>query len=130
MRTELVLDALEQALYARRAGDGLIHHSERGSQYLSIRYTEQLAEEGLVASVGSVGDSYDNALAESIIGLYKTELINQQRPWKNLVQVEYATLKWIDWYNNRRLMIGLGDVPPAEYEQAHYNAQNGQANVA
>jgi putative transposase len=80
--------------------------------------------------VGSVGDSYDNALAESIISLYKTELINQQRPWNNLDQVEYATLKWIDWYNNRRLMIGLGDVPPAEYEQAHYNAQNGQANIA
>jgi transposase InsO family protein len=130
MRTELVLDALEQALYARRAGDGLIHHSDRGSQYLSIRYTERLAEEGLVASVGSVGDSYDNALAESIIGLYKTELINQQRPWKNLDQVEYATLKWVDWYNNRRLMIGLGNVPPAEYEQAHYNAQNDQARVA
>ena len=127
MTTDFVLDALEQALHARTGRDGLIHHSDRGSQYLSIRYTERLAEEGLVASVGTVGDSYDNALAETIIGLYKTELIERQRPWKSAEQVEYRTFKWVDWFNNRRLMQALGDVPPAEYENAYYEARNGQA---
>jgi transposase InsO family protein len=130
MKTDFVLDALEQALHVRKDLDGLIHHSDRGSQYLSIRYTERLAEEGLVASVGSVGDSYDNALAETIIGLYKTELIEQQGPWKSYDQVEYSTFKWVDWFNNRRLMEPLGDVPPAEYEQEYYDAQTGQAMVA
>ncbi len=127
MTTDFVLDALEQALHVRKGRDGLVHHSDRGSQYLSIRYTERLAEEGLVASVGSVGDSYDNALAETIIGLYKTELIERQRPWKSTEQVEYHTFKWVDWFNNRRLMEALGDVPPAEYENAYYEAHNGQA---
>ena len=130
MKADFVLDALEQALHARKGLDGLIHHSDRGSQYLSIRYTERLAEEGLVASVGSVGDSYDNALAETIIGLYKTELIEQQRPWKGYEQVEYSTFKWVDWFNNRRLMEPLGDVPPAEYEQQYYDAHTGQGMVA
>lgn len=127
MTTEFVLDALEQALQARQSRAGLIHHSDRGSQYLSIRYTERLAGEGLVASVGSVGDSYDNALAETIIGLYKTELIERERPWKSHEQVEYQTFKWVDWFNNRRLMKGLGDVPPAEYEHAYHAAKHGQA---
>ena len=97
------------------------------SQYLSIRYTERLADEGLVASVGSVSDSYDNALAETIIGLYKTELIERQRPWKSHEQVEYQTLEWVDRFNNRRLMEGLGDVPPAEYEHAYHAANYRQA---
>ena len=127
MKTDFVLDALEQALCDRKGSDGLIHHSDRGSQYLSIRYTERLAEEGLVASVGSVGDSYDNALAETIIGLYKTELIERQSPWKSHTSVEYQTFKWVDWFNTRRLMEPLGDVPPAEYEQAYYDAQDRQA---
>lgn len=127
MKTDFVLDALEQALCDRKGSDGLIHHSDRGSQYLSIRYTERLAEEGLVASVGSVGDSYDNALAETIIGLYKTELIERQSPWKSHTSVEYQTFKWVDWFNTRRLMEPLGDVPPAEYEQAYYDAHDRQA---
>ncbi|MEM7708277.1 MAG: IS3 family transposase [Pseudomonadota bacterium] len=129
MKTDLVMDALEQALHARQVDDGLIHHSDRGSQYLSIRYTERLAEEGVVASVGSVGDSYDNALAESVIGLYKAELIEKKRPWKNLNSVEYETFKYVDWFNHRRLMESLGDVPPTEFEQDFYEAQNGQATA-
>ena len=130
MTTDLVIDALEQALHARQSGSGLIHHSDRGSQYLSIRYTERLAEEGVVSSVGSAGDSYDNALAESIIGLYKAELIDKERPWKTLDQVEYETFKYVDWFNRQRLMGPIGDVPPMEFEQAFYEAQNGQAAVA
>jgi len=120
LRTELVLDALEQALWSRKDTDGLIHHSDRGSQYLSIRYTERLAEAGIDASVGSVGDSYDNALAETINGLYKTEVIHRQGPWKNMDDVEYATLEWVDWFNHRRLLEQIGNVPPAEYEMMYY----------
>jgi putative transposase len=128
--TDLVLDALEQALHARQANRGLIHHSDRGSQYLSIRYTERLAEAGIEASVGSVGDSYDNALAESIIGLFKTEVIHARGPWRTLDAVEYATLEWVDWFNNRRLLESIGHVPPAEYEQAYYRLNEAQAMAA
>ena len=100
---------------------GLIHHSDRGSQYLSIRYTERLAAAGVEASVGSVGDSYDNALTETIIGLYKTEVIRTRGPWKTLDDVEYATLEWVDWFNHRRLLAPIGNVPPAEYEKMYYD---------
>jgi transposase InsO family protein len=130
LRTDLVLDALEQALHARRPDAGLIHHSDRGSQYLSIRYGERLAEAGVAPSVGSVGDSYDNALAETINGLYKTELINHRGPWHHLEAVEYATLEWVDWFNHRRLLQPIGDMPPAEFEQAYYNQLAGQAKAA
>ncbi len=121
LRTDLALDALEMALWQRQgAGDGLVHHSDRGVQYLSIRYTERLAEAGAVTSVGSRGDSYDNALAESVIGLYKTELIRKRGPWKNLDDIEYATLEWVDWFNHTRLLEPIGYVPPAEFEEAYY----------
>ena len=130
LATELVLDALEQALHARRAGQGLIHHSDRGCQYLSIRYTERLAEAGIEASVGSVGDSYDNALAETLIGLYKTEVIHARGPWRPLDAVEYETLEWVDWFNNRRLLESIGHVPPAEYEQAYHRLTEAQAMAA
>jgi transposase InsO family protein len=130
LATELVLDALEQALHARRAGQGLIHHSDRGCQYLSIRYTERLAEAGIEASVGSVGDSYDNALAETVIGLFKTEVIHPRGPWRTLDAVEYATLEWVDWFNNRRLLESVGHVPPAEYEQAYHRLNEAQAMAA
>ena len=122
-RTDFVLDALEQALYARKpfGTDRLIHHSDRGSQYVSIRYTERLAEAGLEPSVGSVGDSYDNALAETINGLYKAEVIHRRSSWRTREEVEWATLQWIDWYNNRRLMEPLGHIPPAEAEAAYYS---------
>jgi transposase InsO family protein len=130
LKTDLVLDALEQALYARTGTEGLVHHSDRGSQYLSIRYTERLAEAGIESSVGSVGDSYDNAMAESIIGLYKTEKIWPRGPWKNLDEVEYATLEWVDWYNNRRLLEPIGNIPPIEFEAAYYEQENGQAMAA
>jgi putative transposase len=120
LRTDLALDALEMAIWRRQAHlDGLVHHSDRGSQYLSIRYTERLAEAGAVTSVGSRGDSYDNALAETIIGLYKTELIRRRGPWKGLDEVEYATLEWVDWFNHRRLLEPIGHVPPAEFEAAY-----------
>ena len=117
-----VLDALEQALHARRpfARGGLVHHSDRGSQYLSIKYTERLAEAGIEPSVGSVGDSYDNALAETINGLFKTEVIHRRGPWRNLQAVEFATLAWVDWFNNRRLLEPIGNIPPAEAEAAYY----------
>ena len=116
-----VLDALEQALHERRpVGGGLVHHSDRGVQYVSIKYTERLAEAGLVPSVGSVGDSYDNALAETINGLYKAEVIWRRGPWHSLQAVEYATLEWVDWYNNRRLLEPIGNRPPAEAEAAYY----------
>jgi putative transposase len=119
LRTELVLDALEMAIWRRQAQlEGLVHHSDRGSQYLSIRYTERLAEAGAVTSVGSRGDSYDNALAETIIGLYKTELVRRRGPWRGLDEVEYATLEWVDWFNHRRLLEPIGYVPPAEFEAA------------
>jgi transposase InsO family protein len=130
LRTDLVLDALEQALHARTGTEGLIHHSDRGSQYLSIRYTERLAEAGIESSVGSTGDSYDNAMAESIIGLFKTENIWPRGPWKNLDEVEYATLEWVNWYNNKRLLGPIGDLPPVEFETAYYEQQNGQAMAA
>ena len=123
LRTDLALDALEQALYSRPTSDGLVHHSDRGVQYLSIRYTERLAAAGVEPSVGSVGDSYDNALAESVIGLYKTEVIGPQGPWRHAEQVEFATLTWIDWFNHRRLLEPLGHVPPVEYEAAYYRHQ-------
>ena len=130
LRTDLVLDALEQALYSRTGTEGLVHHSDRGSQYLSIRYTERLAEVGIESSVGSVGDSYDNALAESIIGLYKTEVIWPRGPWKNIEEVEYATLEWVDWFNNKRLLEPIGNNPPAELEQAYYEQLESQAEAA
>jgi putative transposase len=121
LRTELALEALEMAVWRRNTVlDGLVHHSDRGSQYTSIRYTERLAETGIEASVGSRGDSYDNALAESTIGLFKTEIIQRQRPWKTPEEVEFATLEWIDWWNNRRLHSAIGNVPPAEFEASYY----------
>ncbi len=116
-----VLDALEQALAERKpVGGGLVHHSDRGVQYVSIRYTERLAEAGLVPSVGSVGDSYDNALAETINGLYKAEVIHRLGPWRSIEAVEFATLEWVDWFNHRRLLEPIGHVPPAEAEAAYY----------
>ena len=117
-----VLDALEQALHDRRPvhRGGLVHHSDRGSQYVSIRYTERLAEAGIEPSVGSVGDSYDNALAETINGLYKAEVIHRRGPWRNFEAVEFATLEWVDWFNNRRLLEPIGNIPPAEAEQRYY----------
>jgi transposase InsO family protein len=127
-----VLDALEQALHARqpaRSG-GLIHHSDRGSQYLSIRYTERLAEAGIEPSVGSVGDSYDNALAETINGLYKAEVIHRRGPWRSFEAVEYATLEWVDWFNHRRLLDPIGNIPPAEAEANYYAAKEELANAA
>ena len=122
MRAELVLDALEQALWSRSATQGVVHHSDRGSQYLSIRYSERLTEAKAQPSVGSVGDSYDNALAESIIGLYKTEVIHRRGPWRNLEAVEYATLEWVDWFNHRRLLEPIGNIPPAELEASYYHS--------
>ena len=116
-----VLDALEQALHARRPLDGgLVHHSDRGVQYVSIKYSERLAEAGLEPSVGSVGDSYDNALAETVIGLFKTEVIHRRGPWRSFDAVEYATLEWVDWFNNRRLLEPIGNIPPAEAEANYY----------
>jgi len=124
LRTDLALDALEQALYDRAGHlDGLVHHSDRGTQYLSIRYTERLAEAGVAPSVGSRGDSYDNALAESVIGLFKTEVIWRRGPWRTLEDVEFATLEWVDWFNTRRLLEPIGYVPPAEYEAAYHQQQ-------
>ena len=122
MRTDFVLDALEQALYARQPelSDALIHHSDRGSQYVSIRYTERLGEAGIEPSVGSRGDSYDNALAETINGLYKTELIHRRAPWKTMEAVELATLEWVSWFNHHRLLEPIGYIPPAEAEANYY----------
>ncbi len=130
MRTDLVLDALEQALWSRRGTEGVIHHSDRGSQYLSIRYTERLAEAGVESSVGSTGDSYDNALAETINGLYKTELIHKRGPWRTVDDVEYATLEWVDWFNHRRLLEPIGNIPPAELEMAYYRQLEESAMAA
>ena len=122
MTAEFVLDALEQALWDCRPSedDDLIHHSDRGSQYLSIKYTERLAEAGVEPSVGSVGDSYDNALAETVIGLFKTEVIHRRGPWRGFEAVEYATLEWVDWFNNRRLLSSIGYRSPAEAEAQYY----------
>jgi len=129
MRTDFVLDALEQALYDRQPerDSSLIHHSDRGSQYVSIRYSERLAEAGIEPSVGSRGDSYDNALAETINGLYKAELIHRRAPWKTKEAVELATLEWVSWFNNQRLLAPLGYVPPAEAEANYYRQLAGQA---
>lgn len=122
-KTDFVLDALEQALHARRPTQGgLIHHSDRGVQYVSIRYTQRLAEAGIEPSVGSVGDSYDNALAETINGLYKAEVIHR-RSWRTMQEVELATLDWVDWFNHKRLLGPIGDIPPAEAEAAYYRQQ-------
>jgi len=125
LHTDIALDALEQALHDRRIGeqDQLIHHSDRGVQYVAIRYADRQADVGIDPSVGSVGDSYDNALAETINGLYKTELIRQKGPWRGIEAVEFATLEWVDWYNNRRLMEAIGNVPPAELETEYYEQQ-------
>ena len=122
LRTDFVLDALEQAIFDRRGAGAtdLVHHSDRGTQYLSMRYTERLTEAGIEPSVGSRGDSYDNALAESIIGLFKTEVIQRKGPWRHLEAVEFATLTWVDWFNTRRLLEPIGYVPPAEYEAGYY----------
>ena len=130
LRTDLALDALEQALWARPDTGGLIHHSDRGVQYLSIRYTERLAEAGIEPSVGSRGDSYDNALAETVIGLFKTEVIYKRGPWRNLEAVEFATLEWVDWFNNQRLLEPIGYLPPAEFEELYYRNQEVPAKVA
>lgn len=119
-QTQFVLDALEQALYERRPSDSLIHHSDRGSQYLSIKYTERLADAGLEPSVGTVGDSYDNALAETMIGLFKAEVIHRLGPWKSAEAVEWQTLKWVDWFNNRRLLEPIGYITPKEAEENYY----------
>jgi len=131
-RTDLALDALEQTLHDRSSQglDGLIHHSDRGSQYLAIRYTERLREAGIEPSVGSVGDSYDNALAESIIGLFKTEVIRRRGPWKRLEDVEFATLEWVHWFNHHRLFGPIGHVPPVEFEAEYHRQQTGQAWAA
>jgi transposase InsO family protein len=127
-----VLDALEQALHERRPlhRGGLIHHSDRGSQYVSIKYTERLAQAGVEPSVGSVGDSYDNALAETINGLYKAEVIHRRGPWRSFEAVEFATLEWVDWFNNRRLLEPIGNVPPAEAEAAYYASRRPSAMAA
>jgi putative transposase len=128
LRTDFVLDALEQAIYDRRGEmpAGLVHHSDRGTQYLSMRYTDRLADAGIAPSVGRRGDSYDNALAESVIGLFKTEVIRRTGPWRSLEAVEFATLDWVNWFNTRRLLEPIGYVPPAEYEARYYE----QAAVA
>jgi len=126
LRSDFVLDALEQALHARPYTDGLIHHSDRGMQYLSIRYTERLAEAGIEPSVGSVGDSYDNAMAETMIGLYKTELIHHEGPWRGIDQVEYQTLEWVDWFNKVRLLEPIGNIPPIEFENLYYQQQEAE----
>jgi putative transposase len=130
LHAELALDALEMALWARGGQEleGLVHHSDRGVQYLAIRYTERLAEAGAVRSVGSRGDSYDNALAETVVGLYKTELIHRRGPWRNLEQVELATAEWVDWWNQRRLHGATDNLPPAEYERRWW--EQAEAQVA
>ena len=132
MTTDFVLDALEQALYDRQPDpeDALVHHSDRGSQYVSIRYSERLAEAGIAPSVGSKGDSYDNALAETINGLYKAELIHRRGPWKTREAVELATLEWVSWFNHQRLMGPLGHIPPAEAEANYFSQLNRQAAMA
>jgi putative transposase len=127
-----VLDALEQALHQRRPvrNDGLIHHSDRGVQYLALRYTERLAEAGVQPSVGSVGDSYDNALAETINGLFKAEVIHRRGPWRSIEAVEFATLEWVDWFNNRRLLEPIGNIPPVEAEARYYAQTEAQVLAA
>ena len=129
LRSDLALDALEQALHARAGTEDLIHHSDRGVQYVSIRYTERLKEAGIEPSVGSVGDSYDNALAETINGLYKAELIWPNGPWRNIEEVEFATLEWVDWFNHRRLLEPIGNIPPAEFEALYDQRQKEAARA-
>jgi len=124
LRSDLALDALEQALHARVGLEDLVHHSDRGVQYVSIRYSERLAEAGIEPSVGSVGDSYDNALAETINGLYKAEIIRPNGPWRGIEEVEFATLEWVDWFNHRRLLEPIGNIPPAEFEAMYFQQQN------
>lgn len=126
LRSDLALDALEQALHDRKDLENLVHHSDRGVQDLSIRYTERLAEAGIEGSVGRIGDSYDNALAETINGLYKAELIRPNGPWRGIEEVEFATLEWVDWLNDRRLLSSIGDVPPAEFEKMYWSRQQSQ----
>jgi len=123
LRSDLALDALEQALHARSDLEELIHHSDRGGQYLSIRYSERLKDAGIEPSVGSVGDSYDNALAETINGLYKAELIWPNGPWRGIEEVEFATLEWVDWFNHRRILEPIGNIPPAEFEAMYVQQQ-------
>ncbi len=132
LRSDLALDALEQAIYerCRENTEGLVHHSDRGVQYLSIRYTERLEEAGIERSVGSKGDSYDNALAETVIGLFKTEVIRRRGPWRNLEEVEFAVLEWVSWFNHRRLLEPIGYVPPAEREEAYHRQQQTLAEPA
>jgi len=132
LQADIALDALEQALHDRSVNQktGLVHHNDRGVQYVSIRYAQRLSEVGIEPSVGSVGDSYDNALAETINGLYKTEVIRQQRPWRTIEDVEFATLKWVDWCNHRRLLEPIGNIPPAECEFVYYQQQQGSAMAA
>ena len=138
MRAELVLDALEQALWARTrpksllkgAAASLIHHSDKGSQYLSIRYTERLIEAGIQASTGKTGDAYDNAMAETINGLFKAEVINRNGPWKGVEDVEFATLEWVHWFNNQRILEPIGNIPPGEFEANYYRTIEGSAMVA
>jgi putative transposase len=132
LQADIALDALQQALYDRAVNKGtdLIHHSDRGVQYVSIRYAERLSDVGIEPSVGSVGDSYDNALAETINGLYKTELIRQEGPWRNIEDVEFATLTWVEWFNNRRLLEPIGNVPPSEKEIEYYQHLEGSALAA
>ena len=134
LRSDLALDALDQAIWARsQAGqklNELVHHSDRGVQYLSIRYTERLAEAAAVNSVGSKGDSYDNALAETMNGLYKTELVRNRGPWRGLEDLEYTTLEWVDWFNQRRLFEAHGQIPPAEYEEIYYRQQESSGQQA
>ena len=131
LRTDLALDALEMALHARGSAlSGLVHHSDRGVQYLAIRYSERLAEAGAVTSVGSRGDSYDNALAETVNGLYKAELIHRRGPWRGVEQVELATARWVAWWNRERLHGACGDIPPAEFEQAYWARQEAPIAVA
>jgi transposase InsO family protein len=130
LKSDLALDALEQALCARPHGDDLVHHSDRGVQYLSVRYTERLADAGIERSVGSVGDSYDNALAETINGLFKAEVIYRLGPWRSLEQVELAVLRWVHWFNHRRIMEPLGYVSPMQFEKKYYDEQEPHAAVA
>ena len=121
INVDLPLNALEQAFWFRQVKLGLIHHSDRGSQYLSIRYKERLFDEGVVLSVGSKGDAYDNVLAETIIGLFKTEIIRRRGPWREIDSVEYAVLEWVEWFNNKRILEPIGNIATAEYEKAYYN---------
>ena len=130
LKTDLPLTALEQAICARQDTGRLVHHSDQGSQYLSIRYTERLDDAGIKPSVGSVGDAYDNAMAESVIGLYKTEVIKKRGTWKHRQSVEFATLAWVNWFNNRRLLEPIGNIPPAELEQMYYQDKESKTMVA